>query len=520
MTGNLPVLSTIVFTPLAGAVLMALFVRRGAVARVFAFAVTLLEIALCGVALAGFDSGSGAMQLEEKSVWIRDFGIAYHLGVDGISILMIGMTAVITAVALLSSWRAVNNRVVQFCFFILLLETGMMGVFASLDLVLFYVFWEATLVPMYFLIGMWGGERRIYATIKFFIYTMGGSILMLIGIIAVFFMHRDVAGFASFDLADIGAVAYTVKAQMWLFAAFALAFAIKVPMFPFHTWLPDAHVEAPTAGSVILAGVMLKMGAYGFLRFALPLFPDAAGEFAPWICALAVTGIVYGALVAMVQRDVKKLVAYSSVSHLGFVMLGIFAFNIYGLQGGVLQMLNHGFSTGALFLLVGMIYERRHTREILEFGGIAKVMPGYHAIFLIVMLSSIGLPGLNGFVGEFLVLAGAFRASAGMAAVAATGVVLSAIYMMWMFQRVMYGPVKNEKNSGLADLTLRERAVLVPMLVFIFWVGLYSKPFTAMIEKPAQGIINTMKEKRAAARHIVEGRQGILVTEAAEGGRR
>jgi NADH-quinone oxidoreductase subunit M len=375
-------------------------------------------------------------------------------------------------------------------------------VFAALDLVLFYVFWEAVLIPMYLLIGVWGGPRRIYAAVKFILYTVAGSLLMLVAILYLYFAHHAATGEFTFDLLRLYDTPLGRTAQLWLFAAFALAFAIKVPMFPFHTWLPDAHVEAPTAGSVILAGVLLKMGTYGFVRFAMPLFPEATLAFAPAIVFLAVIGIIYGALVAMVQPDIKKLVAYSSVSHLGFVMLGLFALNTQGLQGGILQMINHGLSTGALFLAVGIIYERRHTREIGEFGGLAERLPWFAAAFLIVCLSSLGLPGLNGFVGEFLILLGAFRVDPVVAAVSATGVILAAVYLLWMYQRVMFGPVTNEKNRGLRDLSLREFWTLAPVIALIVWIGVFPNPFLRRLDASVSVLMERVNARTLAARAI------------------
>jgi NADH-quinone oxidoreductase subunit M len=375
----------------------------------------------------------------------------------------------------------------------LLLESAIIGVFVSLDLFLFYVFWEFTLIPMAFLIGIWGHGRRIYAAIKFILFTMLGSTLMLVAILVLVFAQRDATGTLSFALADLLKTPVPLALQGILFAAFAIAFAIKVPMFPFHTWLPDAHVEAPTAGSVILAGVLLKMGTYGFIRFNLPLFPVAAREFAPLIIALAIIGIIYGAIVSIVQRDIKSLVAFSSVSHLGYVMLGLFVLNAQGITGGILQMINHGLSTGALFLLVGMLYERRHTRLIADFGGVAKVMPIYAAFFLIVMFSSVGLPGLNGFVGEFLILVGAFQANVWYAAFAATGVVLSAIYLLWMYQRAMNGPITNEETKRLRDLSPREIALLVALVIFIVWIGVYPKTFLDPIQASVFNLLDLIK---------------------------
>jgi NADH-quinone oxidoreductase subunit M len=401
---------------------------------------------------------------------------------------MVLLTALLTPIAILSTWSAVQERVKGFMLFFLLLEVGMMGVFLAQDLVLFYIFWEFTLVPMYFLIGVWGGERRIYAAVKFFLFTMAGSILMLLAII---FLAGQAHTFAMDEL--INSRELFAGAQMLLFLAFGIAFAIKVPMFPLHTWLPDAHVEAPTAGSVILAGVLLKMGTYGFLRFNLPLFPEAARQLAPWIGGLAVVGILYGAMVSYLQKDVKKLVAYSSVSHLGFVMLGIAALNPQGISGAILQMVNHGLSTGALFLFVGMLYERRHTREMEAFGGIWKVMPVLSALALIITLSSMGLPGLNGFVGEFTILTGAFGSAAlgspWFAGLATLGVILAAVYLLHMFEKVFLGPVKHAENQGLKDLNLREIAILVPLLVLIVWIGLYPQPFFNLINPAVENLV-------------------------------
>ena len=421
---------------------------------------------------------AGALHLTINLPWIQVAGwnITYAMGVDGLSILLVLLTTFLTPISILSTWAAVEERVKDFMLFFLLLEVGMSGVFMAQDLFLFYIFWEFTLVPMYFLIGIWGGPRRIYAALKFFLYTMAGSILMLLAILWLG-IYQDT--FSVPDLITKGGIPADI--QLWLFLAFAAAFAIKVPMWPLHSWLPDAHVEAPTAGSVILAGVLLKMGTYGFLRFNLPLFPQAAIKAAPWMALLAVIGILYGAAVSYAQKDVKKLVAYSSVSHLGFVMLGLFALNPQGIEGGILQMINHGLSTGALFLIVGMIYERRHTRDMDAFGGLWKVMPVYGALTLIVALSSMGLPGLNGFVGEFTILLGAFGSQAigspWYAGLAAVGVILAAIYILFMFQKMFLGPLDKDENKKLKDLNWREVVTLAPIIVFIFWIGLYPKPF-------------------------------------------
>lgn len=464
------ILTWVTFLPLVGAVLLWTVVRREAYARIFALAVALADFVLSLHLWFHFDSGYGRDQFVEKVAWLLNGQISYHLGMDGISLVLVMLTTFLGPIIILSTWKAITDRVPEFMGFLLFLQTAMLGTFFARDMLLFYVFWEAMLIPMYFIIGIWGGQRRIYAAVKFFIFTMVGSVFMLVGILYLFFQ----AG--SMDLYDFLNVSLGHEAQLWLFAAFFLAFAIKVPVFPLHTWLPDAHVEAPTAGSVVLAGVLLKMGTYGMLRFAMPLFPEGVAYFAPAISILAVIGIIYGALVAMVQPDVKKLVAYSSVSHLGFVVLGLFSLTPLGVAGGIFTMLAHGLSTGALFLLVGVIYERRHTREITEFGGLAHGMPVYATFFMIATLASVGLPGMAGFIGEFLILFGTFGSATlaharVMAILAATGVVLGAIYMLWMYQRVFFGKLSNEKNKGLPDLSWREVVVLLPIVVFIFWLG-------------------------------------------------
>ena len=428
-----------------------------------------------------FDPRNGDMQLLERMPWMPSFGINYIVGIDGISLFLVLLTTLLMPVAILASWP-VKDRIKEYLIFMLLLQTGMLGAFVALDLFLFYVFWEVMLVPMYFLIGVWGGSRRIYAALKFVIYTMAGSLLMLVAIIYLATRHAQLTQVFTFNLLDLYGLRLPFDQQLWLFLAFALSFAIKVPLFPFHTWLPDAHVEAPTAGSVILAGVLLKLGTYGFLRFAMPLFPDATQAALPSLVALSVIGIIYGALVAMMQSDIKKLVAYSSVSHLGFVMLGLAALNVQGVQGAIYQMLNHGLSTGALFLLVGMIYDRRHTRLIDDFGGLWQRIPLFSSVLLLVTFASIGLPGLNGFVGEFLILLGAFAAVPGWTVAASSGVVLGAIYMLWMFRRVIFGPLNNPENQRLEDLNGRELAVLAPILLLILYMGIYPRPFLDRLE--------------------------------------
>jgi NADH-quinone oxidoreductase subunit M len=488
-----PILTSLVAIPLVGAVLLLAIPdadrRRAGLIRQVAFVTSLLVFAVSLLLWARFDGSSPEFQFVERVPWIPDFGIDYYVGVDGISLLLVVLTGFLTPIALLSSWGSVETKVKEFSMFVLALEAAMIGVFVSLDLFLFYVFWDAMLIPMYFLIGIWGYDRRIYAAVKFILYTMAGSVLMLVAILGLAWMHQQATGAYSFDLLALYALDVSDAAQFWFFLAFALAFAIKVPLFPFHTWLPDAHVEAPTAGSIILAGVLLKMGTYGLVRFAFPLFPEAAAYFAPFIAVLAVVGIVYGALVAMVQPDMKKLVAYSSVSHLGFVVLGICAMNLQGWQGAVYQMLAHGVSTGGLFLLVGMLSDRRHTRLIAEFGGLKHVMPRLTAVFLIITLASIGLPTLNGFVGEFLILLGAFASDWRFAAVAATGVILSAVYMLWMVQRVYYGPVTNPKNASLPDLSAREWAAAAPLAAAAILMGVVPTLFLAPMEPAVSRLV-------------------------------
>lgn len=498
---ELPLLSLITFFPIYG-VLVLLFITRyfHRAIKTIAFIVTLLNFLFSLSLFFLFDSNKTGMQFVEKIPWIKEYGISYLVGIDGISLFLVLLTTFLTALSVLASWRAITEKVKEYMIAMLMLETGMLGVFISLDLFLFYIFWEVMLIPMYLLIGVWGGPRRIYAAVKFFIYTMTGSVLMLVAILVLYFLYHSKTGIYSFNLLDLYGLQIPLNIQYWLFLAFALAFAIKVPMFPFHTWLPDAHVEAPTAGSVILAGVLLKMGTYGFIRFNMALFPNAAKD--PTIIfifvTLAVIGIIYGALVSMMQTDIKKLVAYSSVSHLGFVILGLFAYNIQGVQGGILQMINHGLSTGALFLLVGIIYERRHTRMIDDFGGLTKQIPLFAAFFMVVTLSSIGVPGLNGFVGEFLIILGAFRAFPTFAILAAIGVILAACYMLWMYQRVMFGKLDKPENQNLKDLSKRELAYLIPIVIVIFWIGIYPQPFLRKMDASVTHFLKTVNSSGQA----------------------
>ncbi len=491
-------LSILVWLPLAGALALLAWPRsnEGGM-KLFALGVSLANFALSVVLFRQFVPTEAGMQLVENYPWIASIGASYHLGVDGISLFLILLTTLLSALAILSSWTSIHKKMKEYLISLLLLETGMLGVFVSLDLVLFYFFWEAMLVPMYLLIGIWGGERRLYAAVKFFLYTMAGSVLMLIAILVMYFTHQRETGKYTTDLLQLYGTHFSASTEMWLFAAFFVAFAIKVPLFPFHTWLPDAHVEAPTAGSVILAGVLLKMGTYGLLRFSLPLFPNATQTFTPLVIALSVIGIIYGAMVALVQPDIKKLVAYSSVSHLGFVVLGLFALNLQGVEGSILQMLNHGVSTGALFLLVGMIYERRHTRLIADFGGLWKVVPVFSVLFMVVMFSSIGLPLTNGFVGEFLILVGAFKDHPLATVLASTGVILGAVYMLWMYQRVVFGKLENPENQGLKDVNTREKWVLAPLIVLILWMGVYPKPFLARMEPSVQKLLTEVRSRQA-----------------------
>lgn len=491
----MPILSLITFLPIVGVFfILSMDSKRSELIRVTALLVSIVVFFVSLPLYFTFDAHTYEMQFVEKLQWIPSFGIHYHVGIDGISLFLILLTTFITPISILASWHIARN-VKEYMVAMLVLETGMIGVFISLDVFLFYVFWELMLIPMYLLIGIWGGPRRIYAAVKFFIYTMAGSVFMLLAIIALYFLNHRATGEYTFNLLEFYRLDLSFAVQFWLFLAFAFAFAIKVPMFPFHTWLPDAHVEAPTAGSVILAGVLLKMGTYGFVRFCLPLFPEVSHAFIPVISWMAIVGIIYGALVSMVQDDLKKLVAYSSVSHLGFVMLGIFAFNIQGLEGGITQMINHGLSTGALFLIVGMLYERRHTRMIADFGGLTKQMPVFATFFLIVTLSSIGLPGLNGFVGEFLILVGTFKSRILYASIATSGIILAAAYMLWMFQRVMFQEITHEENKTLQDMNKREFAILIPIILTIFWIGIYPNSFLRKMDASVNHLLKAVGEK-------------------------
>jgi len=476
--------------PLVGAIIL-LFVdrRRDDTIRWIANIVASLGFLVSLPLWFWYDSANPDWQFVERAPWIPSIGAEYFLGVDGFSSLLVLLTTLMGMIAILSSWTAITERVKEYYIFLLVLQTGMIGAFITLDFLLFFLFWEVMLVPMYFLIGIWGSDNRLYSAIKFFLYTLVGSVVMLLGILAVYFYQYSVTGVYTFDVTQFHELNMPVDLQWWVFLAFFLGFAVKVPMFPFHTWLPDAHTDAPTAGSVILAAVLLKMGTYGFIRFSLPILPDATVSFVPLIAGLSIVGIIYGALVALSQSDWKRLVAYSSVSHMGLVMLGMFALTPVGITGSIIQQINHGISTGALFLIVGIVYERRHTREISEYGGLSKTMPVYAAVFLIMTMSSIGLPTLNGFIGEILILQGIFVVSKWWAAVAATGIVLGAAYMLWLYQRTMFGTIDNPKNEGLADLNVRELATFVPLIILAVWIGLYPSPFLRRLETSVERVM-------------------------------
>jgi NADH-quinone oxidoreductase subunit M len=498
-----PLLSLMIFLPVAGAVLL-LFVRDAKAARWIALAFSIAELVLCVPLLSNFDTTIPHMQFGESMPWIAAWDINYRLGVDGISILFVALTALLTTCSIMVSWTAIQDRVREFMIAMLFLEAAIIGVFVSLDLFLFYIFWEAMLIPMYLLIGVWGGPNRLYAAVKFFLYTLVGSVLMLVAIIAVY----KTAG--TFDVLALMNHPFGKTFQLWAFAAFFAAFAVKVPMFPVHTWLPDAHVEAPTAGSIILAGILIKMGAYGFLRFSLPFFPDAALAWTPAIMVLSVIAIIYGAYMAFAQTDFKKLIAYSSVSHMGFVTLGLFALNSQGLEGGILQMLNHGVSTGALFLAVGVIYERTHTRLIADYGGIAARVPVYAAFLMIITLSSIGLPGTNGFIGEFTILMGAFLHKKIYAVLASLGIILGAGYMLWLYQRVAFGKITNPHNEHLADMNLREVAAALPLVALVFVIGLYPNSAFGVMHASVSNLIQHMHAKVESAPALAQTLGTIL----------
>src|SRR5688572_4972406 len=494
-------LSLVLFLPLAGAALLLLMPKQNTSAiRLIANIVAVLGFAISIPLWFWYDPQNPEFQFVERAAWIPSIGAEYFLGVDGLSTLLILLTTLIGFIAVLSSWEAITERVKEYYIFILVLQTGMLGAFMALDFLLFFLFWEVMLVPMYFLIGIWGSANRLYSAIKFFLYTLVGSVVMLLGILALYFYSHSQTGVYTFDVTQFQQMTgMPANLQWWIFLAFFLGFAIKVPMFPFHTWLPDAHTDAPTAGSVILAAVLLKMGTYGFIRFSLPILPEATRAFVPMMVFLSIIGIVYGALVALAQRDWKRLVAYSSVSHMAMVMLGMFALNPVGIMGSIVQQLNHGISTGALFLLVGNVYERRHTRQISEYGGLSKVMPTYATVFLIMTMSSIGLPALNGFIGELLILQGVFVANKIWAAFAASGVVLGAAYMLWLYQRTMFGKIENPKNEHLQDLNFREFATYAPLLILAVWIGLYPKPFIDRLQTSVDRVVVRINPEYRAA---------------------
>ena len=493
-------LSIVLFTPLAGlAVLLLIPSRAKDLIRVWAnlvaFAGFLVSLPLVSRFQAVQAPSLRDFQFQERADWIPALGAHYHIGIDGISLLLLMLTTLMGFIAVLCSWSAVQDRLKEYYAMFLLLQTGMIGVFVSLDFFLFYIFWELVLVPMYFIIGVWGGPRKLYAAIKFFLYTLAGSVLMLLGILTLYFQHYSQFHAYTFEISDLMKTSLPLGLQHWVFWAFFIGFAIKVPMFPFHTWLPDAHVEAPTAGSVILAAVLLKMGTYGFLRFSLPLLPQASADqtIVQILAILSIIGIIYGALVCLMQPDWKKLIAYSSVSHLGFCTLGIFSLNPNGIAGSVLQQINHGISTGMLFMVIGVIYERRHTREIAEYGGLAHVMPRFAKVFAFAMLSSVGLPLLNGFIGEFTILQGAFEANRTWAAFAVTGVILGAAYLLWLYQRTMLGQVTNGKNLTIPDMNLRELLTFAPLIAWAIWIGVYPKPYFDILRQPSEQIVERVR---------------------------
>ena len=495
------ILSLLIFLPVILSIPILFFKKESeSLIKTYAFVISLIPLAIATYLFFVFNPAVGEYQFVEKVKWISFTNTYYFVGIDGISLLLILMSAFIFPLSILASWTSITKNLKSFYFLVLMLDAGLIGVFSSLDLVLFYIFWEFILIPMYFIIGVWGAEDRVYATVKFFLYTMFGSLLLLIGIVWLGILCLPSTGVFTTDLTLLQqhSPQLPLNIQVYLFILFTLSFLIKVPLFPFHTWLPDAHVQAPTAGSVILAAVLLKMGTYGLLRFSLPLFPGAFIKLTPVIAVLAVIGIVYGALVSIVQKDIKKLVAYSSVSHLGFIVLGTFAVTDVAMQGSVIQMINHGLSTGALFMIVGILYERRHTKKIADFGGIMKVMPVFSVVFMIVVFSSIGLPGLNGFVGEFLILLGSFYSSnlgsTAYSIISTTAVIFAAVYLLWMFQRVMLGPIDKDENKKLPDLTVREFLSFVPILVFVVWIGVHPNTFLSKSEASVKKIVKTFQD--------------------------
>ncbi len=515
--GGTPMLSALIYTPIVGALLIMLLIPSQDTRMIKGTAIifTLLAFLFSLIVLGNFQTGTPKMQLVEHASWIPSIGVSYFLGVDGVSILLILLTTLISAIVVFCSFPEIEERQKEYYVCLLFLETGMLGAFMALDVFLFYIFWEIMLVPMYFLIGIWGHGRRLYSAIKFFLYTLFGSVFMLLGILALYFLNGDPehgTGELTFNALTLiqnlrvptEPIFAGLSAQDWIFLALFLGFAIKVPMFPFHTWLPDAHTDAPTAGSVVLAGVLLKMGTYGFIRFSLTLLPVGSHNMVTFIGILALIGVIYGALVAMAQKDMKRLIAYSSVSHMGFLMLGIFALNVQGVSGGIIQMINHGISTGALFLLVGILYVRRHTREIAAFSGLSTTIPVFAVFFAIAMFSSIGLPGLNGFVGEFLILLGLFKANVTFAAFAVTGIVLGAAYMLWLYQRTMFGEPTTPENQNMKDMNGLEIAYMLPLIILMFWIGLYPRPFLRLVEPTVKHYVSQMQDRQQAYLDAVE----------------
>ncbi|MBF0319442.1 MAG: NADH-quinone oxidoreductase subunit M [Nitrospirae bacterium] len=487
VAGDSYVLTVAIFLPVLAALLMLLINKnRHSTIKWTALAASIANFIGVIPLFTDFDKTTAKMQFVAQYQWIRAWNINYYVGVDGISVLFVLLSALATILCVLVSWTAIKDKVKEFFIALMLIEGAMIGVFSSLDMFMFYIFWEAMLIPMYLLVGIWGGPGRLYAAIKFFLYTLTGSVLMLLGVITIYMMT------GTFDMVKLMSTQLPVGMQMVLFWAFFAAFAVKVPMFPVHTWLPDAHTEAPTAGSVILAAILIKMGAYGFLRFSLPMFPDASQSVAPLMMVLSVVGIIYGGVICLSQTDLKRLIAYSSVSHMGFVTLGIFSLNIQGLEGGILQMINHGVITGALFLCVGMVYERSHTRLIADYGGLANVMPVFAGFFMVFTFASVGLPGTNGFVGEFLILIGGFTANKPVGILAATGVIIGAVYMLWLYQRVFYTDV-NEKIAGLSDITFREVVTLLPLLILVFWIGFYPSAFTGFMDATVTQLLGRLR---------------------------
>jgi len=506
------ILSTITFLPSLGALFIIFFIRKeseGAV-KWCALAVSVATMLLSLGLLWSFDPSSAELQWVEKYTWIERFGMSYYMGVDGISLLLVLLTTFITVVCVLASWRDVKSKLRAYMALFLFTETASLGVFMAMDLFLFYVFWEAVLVPMVFIIGIWGGNRRIYASVKFFLFTFLGSLFMLLGVLALYFYHGRMTGVYTFDATVLFANPVPPAVQFWIFMAFFLGFAVKVPLFPLHTWLPDAHTQAPTAGSIVLASVLLKLGTYGFVRFSLPLLPNASMQFAPLMIAVSLVAIIYGAYVTIAQKDMKKLVAYSSVSHMGFVMLGIFVLNLNGLRGSILQMINHGISTGALFLLIGMIYERTHSRMIGDYTGLFKRLPVYSVFFLIITLSSMGMPATNGFIGEIFILIGAFKAHWYYAVPAVVGVLLGAVYLIWLFQRVFLGEFAYRGAEELKDLGLREVIVTVPLLVLVFWIGLYPRPFLRVMDASLDHLVELVETNSVKSMAGASGDAGPL----------